>query len=281
LRRHQEDFEKCRNTEMLEVQRMEAAEKRREEEMKRRLQQQAAQREQDLSMMKKVVARSIASAHLSTLKERALGQLRDAGVFADSIQLTVDNKFMPQLLQMVSQQMQDKSRDRQLLSEVMQSAVAARVEKQNQVLELERRRLATIDDAERQAREEIAENRKLAKLEEERIAKEKDALLQWESFVPEKPVAEIAEEFAVAEFKAEEKIVVLANSEAVVKLPTDWDEDQIGSFVAALSPENLEGGKRVMATLAPGAEEGVSVLADFRVAEPQAAAEGGDASADA
>merc|ERR1712039_1125879 len=45
LRRHQEDFEKRRNTEMLEVQRMEAAEKRREEEMKRRLQQQAAQRE--------------------------------------------------------------------------------------------------------------------------------------------------------------------------------------------------------------------------------------------
>merc|ERR1712228_648402 len=113
--------------------------------------------------MKKVVSRSIASAHLSTLKERALGQLRDAGVFADSIQLTVDNKFMPQLLQMVGNQMQDKSRDRQLLGEVMESAVVARVEKQNQVLELERRRLATIDDAERQARIEIAENREREK----------------------------------------------------------------------------------------------------------------------
>merc|ERR1740127_276409 len=53
LRRHQDDFEKRRNAEMLEVQRMEAAEKRRSDEMQRRMQQQAAQREQDLSVMKK------------------------------------------------------------------------------------------------------------------------------------------------------------------------------------------------------------------------------------
>jgi len=258
---------------------MEAAEKRREEEMKRRIQQQTAQREQDLSMMKKVVSRSIASAHLSTLKERALGQLRDAGVFADSIQLTVDNKFMPQLLQMVGKQMQDKSRDRQLLGEIMESAVVARVEKQNQVLELERRRLATIDDAERQARIEIAENREREKQEELRIQKEKDAMLEWEAFVPEKPVPEIAAEFEVAEFKAEEKVLVLAN-EAVVQLPAEWDDEQIGNLVAALSPESLEGGKRVMATLAPGSEEGVSILAEFRVAEPQAVAEGQEAAAD-
>merc|ERR1719392_503776 len=82
LRRHQEDFEKRRNAELLEVQRMEAAEKRRHDEMVRRVQQQAAQREQDLSIMRKVVSRSIASAHLSSLKDRALAHLLDAGVFA-------------------------------------------------------------------------------------------------------------------------------------------------------------------------------------------------------
>ena len=48
MQRHQEDFEKRRNAEMLEVQRMEAAEKRRSDEMQRRMQQQSAQREQDL-----------------------------------------------------------------------------------------------------------------------------------------------------------------------------------------------------------------------------------------
>merc|ERR1719310_114924 len=53
LRRHQEDFEKRRNAEMLEVQRMEAAEKRRSDEMQRRMAQAQGQREQDLSVMKK------------------------------------------------------------------------------------------------------------------------------------------------------------------------------------------------------------------------------------
>merc|ERR1719262_1128883 len=91
LRRHQEDFEKRRNAELLEVQRMEAAEKRRHDEMERRMQQQAAQREQDLSMMRKVVSRSIASAHLSSLKDRALAHLLDAGIFADSMQGAVES----------------------------------------------------------------------------------------------------------------------------------------------------------------------------------------------
>merc|ERR1719440_863257 len=72
LRRHQEDFEKRRNAEMLEVQRMEAAEKRRNDELQRRMAQAAAQREQNLSIMKKVISRSIAAAHMSSLKDRAL-----------------------------------------------------------------------------------------------------------------------------------------------------------------------------------------------------------------
>merc|ERR1719271_1697212 len=72
LRLHQEDFEKKRNAEILEVQRMEAAEKRRSDEMARRIAQQAAQRERDFSTMKKIVSRSIAVAHLNDLKVRAM-----------------------------------------------------------------------------------------------------------------------------------------------------------------------------------------------------------------
>merc|ERR1719359_1425900 len=77
LKRHQEDFEKRRAAELLEVQRMEAAEKRRDDELKRRMQQQAAQREVDLSIMKKVASRSIASAYLGSLKDRTLSRLLD------------------------------------------------------------------------------------------------------------------------------------------------------------------------------------------------------------
>merc|ERR1719316_46557 len=85
LRRHQEDFEKKRNADLLEVQRMEAAEKRRQDEMNRRMHQQAAQREQDLSMMRKVVSRSLVNSHLSSLRDRALAHLLDSGVFTDNV----------------------------------------------------------------------------------------------------------------------------------------------------------------------------------------------------
>merc|ERR1719446_412937 len=119
LRRHQEEFEKRRNTEMLEVQRMEAAEKRRSDEMERRMQQSAAQREQDLSVMKKVISRSIASAHLGSLKERALSHLFDAGVFADSMQGAVDSRFVPQLLKMVTSQMEQNRQDMQVTTTIM------------------------------------------------------------------------------------------------------------------------------------------------------------------
>merc|ERR1719296_439460 len=87
LRRHQEDWEKRRNTELAEVQRMEAAEKRRSDEMERRKQQQAAQREQDLATMRKVASRSIAAAHLASIKDRTLRHLLDSGCFADSVEL--------------------------------------------------------------------------------------------------------------------------------------------------------------------------------------------------
>merc|ERR1712125_133624 len=84
LRRHQEDFEKRRAAELLEVQRMEAAETRRDDELKRRMQQQASQRDVDLSIMRKVASRSIASAYLGGLQDRALAHLLDAGVFTEN-----------------------------------------------------------------------------------------------------------------------------------------------------------------------------------------------------
>merc|ERR1712060_1026594 len=117
LKKHQEDFEKRRNAELLEVQRIEIAELRRHDEMERRMQQQAAQKEADLSLMRKVASRSIAAAHLSSLKGRALAHLLDAGVFADAVELGVENRFMPDLLKMVSQQMRQQATDRQLFDE--------------------------------------------------------------------------------------------------------------------------------------------------------------------
>merc|ERR1719162_750874 len=75
---------------------MEAAEQRRQNELEQRMQQQAAQREHDLSVMRKVVSRSIANSHLSSLKDRALAHLVDAGSFTDSVQVAVNSQVVPQ-----------------------------------------------------------------------------------------------------------------------------------------------------------------------------------------
>mmetsp|Transcript_94650 Transcript_94650/g.276720 ORF Transcript_94650/g.276720 Transcript_94650/m.276720 type:complete len:455 (+) Transcript_94650:110-1474(+) len=265
LRRHQEDFERRRNAELIEVQRMEAAEKRRQEEMQRRLQQQSSQREKDLSTMRKVVSRSIAAAHLGSLKDRALAHLLDAGIFADAVQLAVDNRFVPQLLQMVTQQMEQSRSDRQIFNGVVQSAAAQRLEMQEAKLEVERRRIAAVDDAERQARVEIAAERARRDKDAQRVLEEQASLIEWEAKEP--PAPEEPQEFHVVEVNADEGAAVLADTSTVPVPPEKMDE-----LKAAL--EQLTEGQKVMAKMAQAeGSDGtpVSVLDSFRVAEPEGA----------
>jgi hypothetical protein len=189
LRRHQEDFEKRRNAEMLVVQRMEAAEKRRQDEMERRMQQAQAQREQDLSVMKKVISRSVAASHLSSLRDRALAHLLDAGVFASSIEGAVDSKFMPDLLKQVTSQMQQSSADRNVVGAVMQSTMQSKLDAHKKVLQSERDRLAAIDAAEKQARIEAQQERLRLEAERQRIENEQKAMIEWEQWQPPPPPA--------------------------------------------------------------------------------------------
>mmetsp|Transcript_75884 Transcript_75884/g.195527 ORF Transcript_75884/g.195527 Transcript_75884/m.195527 type:complete len:461 (-) Transcript_75884:184-1566(-) len=278
LRIHQEDFEKRRNAELLEVQRMEAAEKRRSDEMQRRVQQSTAQKQQDLSMMRKVVSRSIANAHLSSLRDRTLSHLLDAGVFAHTVQLAVDTTFMPNLLHMVSEQMQSKLQDRQIVASVMQKSVQESMDKQQVALEVEQRRIAAIDAAEREARTEKEKQRQQREAEEVRIQEEQSRMQEWEAIMPEVPEPQGDSELQIVEVKAEESVAVLANETTAA-----ISEEQATQLVEALAA--LAEGQKVMATVAPVDEgEGVAVVG-FRVAEAgedgpadgeAAAAEGGE-----
>lgn len=176
LQRHQEDFELRRNAELLEVQRMEAAEKRRHDEMQRRTQQQAAQKERDLSIMRKVVARSVAAEHLSGLKDRMLLHLKDAGIFADSTSVAVESLFLPTLLQTVTKKLQHGVHERQVVENLLASSLTARLEKHREVLEAERARLQALDDAERQARIDRALEAQRRQEEAQRILEELQAM---------------------------------------------------------------------------------------------------------
>jgi len=261
LQRHQEDFEKRRNGELVEVQRMEAAEKRRHDEMQRRVQQQASQREADLSIMRKVVSRSLAAQHLSGLKDRMLSHLEDAGIFADAVSMAVDSQFMPNLMQMIAKQIEKTGKDRQVVDDVMKSAVADRMQQHGLVLDIERRRLAAIDDAERQARVERLEEAAKRQAEVARVQEEQQSMMEWEAFVPEPPPQEF-EEVEIKEMT--EGAVDLADGRKIALA-----EGQ-GEQIQALLEAEKEEGQLVLGKLVqvPGAEEGAEpqhIFESFRV----------------
>mmetsp|Transcript_63637 Transcript_63637/g.151817 ORF Transcript_63637/g.151817 Transcript_63637/m.151817 type:complete len:463 (-) Transcript_63637:151-1539(-) len=264
LRRHQEDFEKRRNAELLEVQRIEAAEKRRQGEVERRMQQQRARRQEELTIMRKVVSRSIASAHLNSLKERALAHLADAGIFSETAQLAVESNFVPNLFQMVAQHVQSKGRYQEMLDGVLTSTVKHSYQAHDAVLKKEKDRLQAIDDAERKAREE--RRLELARRERERvrIEQEQSALLEWEAYQPPQP--EPQEELVeVLEIKAEEKLVVLPEG---VEVP--FPEDQVEALQTLLSGKQ-EGQKIVGKALRSEDGSAIVGMESFRYAEPEAA----------
>lgn len=289
LRRYQEEFEKRRNAELLEAQRMEAAEKRRSDEMERRLQQQAAQKERDMSTMRKVVSRSVANAHLASIRDRALAHLMDAGLFADSVQLAVDNHFMPSLLKAVQKEIVQATQDRAIIASVMETAISKQLATHESRLEVERRRIAAIDQAEREAREEKAQEQKARDEEAARIEAEQEVMMEWERFVPEPPAPE--PELRVKEVNGD-NMAVCGDEDIVATVPEDKLEElrgilaraaeanqvraEGGEEAEAASPENI-----VIGRLA-AAQDGVEgrVLEEFRagtLADLAGAAEGGEA----
>jgi len=302
LRRHQEDFEKRRNAELLEVQRMEAAEKRRADEMERRMQQQAAQRDVDLAVMRKVVSRSIAQAHLSSLKDRALAHLLDAGVFAEATQVAVDSLFLPGLFQMVTEQMKGALGNQALVQDAMKSEMTAKMDTHQKKLDVEKKRLAVIDEAERKAREEKKVEKLRLAAEKQRLEEEQTKMLEWEATQPPPPEQKWAT--IVADSFAEGKVAVNlldaageveprldpegeALTDPVFALVAEDKTEELTTLLAtfaAIAPEEVEG-KTVMCKVVLGdpytAEQFQTGVPKLVVAPPAEAPADGDAAADA
>lgn len=276
LRRHQEDFEKRRNTEMLEVQRMEAAEKRRSDEMQRRMAQASAQREQDLSVMKKVVSRSVAASHLVSLKDRALAHLTDAGVFASKIEGAVDSVFLPNLLKTITGQMQQQAENRTVVENVMRSSMQAKLDNHQKVLASERSRLAAIDAAEKRARIERQQERLRVEAEQKRIETEQQAMCDWEQWQPAPPP-----EVTITGVTSEEPVkAVTSEGKELALLP-----EKLPDLTALLESLNgMDPPKIVVASLLDTDDDGSQYVDDFRLAdkpeEPSVADDGAAVDAD-
>lgn len=259
LRRHQQDFMEKRQAELLEVQRMEDAEKRRQDELDRRIQQQAAQRERDLNTMRKVVARSVASAHLKSLKDRAMAHLLDAGIFADGLQLAVDSDFMPSLFHMVSQQVENQTLNREAVANVARAAVSRRLEQHSGALRAERRRLAAIDEADRQARVELQEEKERKDADMKRIENEQRLLLEWEGTPPPEPERQ---EIRILSVDDEPTPVAVLEDERRV----DVVSDKLQELKDML--QNLAEGAAVIAKIYAVEGSGRLVLESFEVQMP-------------
>jgi len=235
LQRHQEDFEKRRNAELLEVQRMEAAEKRRSDEMERRMQQQAAQKEVDLSSMRKVASRSIAAAHLSSLQDRVLAHLFDAGVFASRTEEEVQAIFLPQLLNLASQAARDIEKDKQRVENLVKGSAAKLLAGHGNILAAERRRLEALEKAEREARREREEHKKIKEENDKRIQREQAKMRKWEAKLP-KPKKVVDHE--IKSFDGDN--VLLADGRVVRNFAEGLSKEDLAELVKQLNEDHGE-----------------------------------------
>jgi len=277
LARHQEDFEKRRNTEMLEVQRMEAAETRRSDEMERRMQQANAQRDQDLSIMKKIISRTVARSHLSSIKDRALAHLLDAGVFADDLQGAVESCFVPDLLKSISSQMQTSADDRAVVAAAMRSTIQAKLDTHRQKLQSERSRLAAIDAAEKQARIEFQQERLRLESERQRVLREQESMMAWEQWQPPPPP-----EVIVTGLTEEEPIRAVTTDADGKNEDFEVPAEKLADLQAMLQGlADLDPPKNVVASLMDNKLEGSRYVDDFRLVDkPVADAPADDADAE-
>lgn len=273
LRQRREEFEKLRDAELAEVQRMEDAEKRRDDEKQRRLQQETDQHARDLIIMKKVVSRKVAMAHLSSLMDRTLAHLSDAGIFSDALDLAVDANFVPDLLGGVLQQMRSGARGRQLAADAMQAAVSKRLETNRQRIDAEKRRLAAIDEAEQKARDEKAEREAAALREKERLereAEEKKQRLAALALLPPVREVEILEVTTVEE-NGEERVRAFTGEETTVDIAPD-DREALDALLAQRKDAQDAGEDlaafRIAGTIAPGPDAdppSLSIASKFRM----------------
>jgi len=226
--------------------------------MQRRMAQSSAQREQDLSVMKKVISRSVAAAHLMSLKDRALAHLTDAGVFASKTEGAVDTVFVPNLLKTVTGEMQQQLENRMVIESVMKSSMQAKLSTHQNVLAAERSRLAAIDAAEKKARIERQQERLRIEAEKLRVEKEQQAMVDWELWQPPPPP-----EVTITGVTTEEPVkAVTAEGTEFTVLPEKLPElTALLESLAAMEPQKI-----IIASLLDHAED-FQYADDFRLAE--------------
>lgn len=180
MRKHQEHFQQLREQELVEVQRMEASECRKQEEISRRKEQSSARKQLDDAVLRKILSRSISRSYLSGLGQRCFEELHDSGIFRDEYVNAVEGEFMPWLLESVKGIIGDMNKNERVVNHALRSAIDERNATHGKILSFYEDQIDEIEAAEQRCRDEKNEEKRLARLENQRIRDERERMERGE-----------------------------------------------------------------------------------------------------
>jgi Radial spoke protein 3 len=103
IRGRREEFEAIRNSELAEVQRLEAEVRRKQEERARRLAQERARLQQERDVQRKVAAAAFARSFVSVMRKNLLNNLKGRGYFYDPLHRAVETQVLPGIYEALAQ----------------------------------------------------------------------------------------------------------------------------------------------------------------------------------
>ncbi len=115
LQKHKLGYDRVREAELMEVQRLESAYNRRVEETQRRKLQQEAKTQLKVQTQQKLLARLISRAAMFPLKGASLQLLEGAGVLRDPKEQDMHAAYVPHLLGVVEEQLMERSKEKPIL----------------------------------------------------------------------------------------------------------------------------------------------------------------------
>jgi hypothetical protein len=251
IRRRQALFEQTRHAELLDVQRMEAAEKRREDEKMRRFAQEKARAEEEYAAFKKAHSRATARNYLSGLGRKCLNLLEGEGLFNDKVQVAVETDFLPWLINSVVTGI-DGVRERQaIMDETVTSVLAARAKPHLVAIEKEKKRRDLLEFAEKQYRKTLDEELALRAKKKEREAAEAKRMVEYDEEV-ETPVIPEGTPHKFGGFE-EGSVVKLGEGETVETAPLGGESPEaLEAKIKALEKEKEALGEGVVMVYTTG-----------------------------
>eukprot|EP00397_Hematodinium_sp_SG-2012_P022218 GEMP01023006.1.p1 GENE.GEMP01023006.1~~GEMP01023006.1.p1 ORF type:complete len:461 (+),score=148.13 GEMP01023006.1:42-1385(+) len=198
MRRHQVEYERIREQELLEVNRIEAQEQRRADEFERRKTQAVNREALRKQTLNKIASRQVALTYLSSLKKRAIESMADSGavVSEDTMPPDIESVTMPWLMDRVSELKQERKRNHDLYVDLVLQTTYTNNKARKKVLQTSRAAILEVEKAERRIQWENDEGKRLQVMEDERVTNEQQGVIdqEYEAYVVDVEVVDNGEE---------------------------------------------------------------------------------------